>query len=55
MQSKIDCVRPALRTRVFVIMKVQHKMDAMPTFGVSEVPSNPQLTLNNNAELCKER
>ena len=38
----------------FCIIKFQHKMDATPSFGVSmisEVPSNPQLTLERIAEI----
>ena len=44
----IDCGRPALCTEGFHIIKFKHKMDATPSFEVtmiSEVPSNPQLTL----------
>ena len=43
-----DCSRPAPSTEGFHIMKFKHKIGATPSFGVtmiSEVPSNPQLTL----------
>ena len=46
-QSK-DCGRPAPSTERFHVISFKHKMDATPSFGVtmiSEVPSNPQLTL----------
>ena len=43
-----DCGRPAPSTEGFHIIKFKHRMGATPSFGVtmiSEVPSNPQLTL----------
>ena len=46
--QSFDSGRPAPRTEGLCIIKFVCKMDATPSFGVtiiSEVPSNPQLTL----------